>query len=367
MSGLLTRDSAIADGRGSTVRVGAATISATSQTTRNAASTPNATRPGCDRRARRMHGSGSLSAAPPKSASLTSLTSSKNAVVRWTSGGRGLGRSIGTSPQMRPGRGDITSTRSDRKTASARLCVMSIAVVSLSDQMRSSSLFIRRRVISSSAPNGSSRSSTRGTKHERPGDGGALAHPARQLAGPRVLEALEPHELDEVAGDRAAVAVSDRAPRDLEGQRHVAEHVPPREEARVLEHDAHLAATTGVAGAHAVDLDQAIGRLVDIGDEAEQGRLAAAGGPDDRDELAGRDGERDVLEGRERPAVEVEALGDALDQDDRGRRRRSGRVGRRLGGHQGIERAIITPGGCSRHPSPPPGWRWSSRRRPRRR
>ena len=42
--------------------------------------------------------------------------------------------------------------------------------------------------------------------HERPGDGDPLAHAARELRGPRLLEALEPDELDEVV---------DRAGRDL--------------------------------------------------------------------------------------------------------------------------------------------------------
>lgn len=57
---------------------------------------------------------------------------------------------------MRPGRGDITITRSARNTASGMLCVTSITVLRLCDQMRSSSRFMVSRVIASRAPKGSS-------------------------------------------------------------------------------------------------------------------------------------------------------------------------------------------------------------------
>ena len=45
------------------------------------------------------------------------------------------------------------------------------------------------------------------------------------------------------------------------------------------------------------------------GDHAHQGGLAAAGGSEDREELAGRDAERHVVDGR----VAAEALGDVDD------------------------------------------------------
>src|SRR6266699_3259988 len=64
---------------------------------------------------------------------------------------------------MEPGRELITSTRSERNTASAIECVMNSTLVSVSIQMRCSSMFIRSRVISSSAPNGSSISSSEGS------------------------------------------------------------------------------------------------------------------------------------------------------------------------------------------------------------
>ena len=53
--------------------------------------------------------------------------------------------------------------------------------------------------------------------------------------------------------------------------------------------------------------------LVEAGDEPQQGRLAAAGGAEQRDELAGLDGDADVAEHRQLDAVDVEGVADLLD------------------------------------------------------
>jgi hypothetical protein len=60
-----------------------------------------------------------------------------------------------TSAAIRPGRADITTTRSDSSTASAMAWVTKITDRAPS-QMRSSSSAMRSRVIASSAANGSS-------------------------------------------------------------------------------------------------------------------------------------------------------------------------------------------------------------------
>jgi hypothetical protein len=63
---------------------------------------------------------------------------------------------------MRPGRRDITTARVERNTASEIECVTKTIVLPLACQIRRSSAFSRSRVISSSAPNGSSMSSSAG-------------------------------------------------------------------------------------------------------------------------------------------------------------------------------------------------------------
>ncbi len=67
-------------------------------------------------------------------------------------------------PATRPGRGLITTTFVERKTASEIECVTKITVEPSVSQIESSSRFSRSRVISSSAPNGSSISSRAGSK-----------------------------------------------------------------------------------------------------------------------------------------------------------------------------------------------------------
>ena len=80
-----------------------------------------------------------------------------------SSGGRGYSHGISMSATMRPGRPLITSTRLDRYTASEIEWVMNIAANRLSWNRRCSSVCIFSRVISSSAPNGSSKRASCGS------------------------------------------------------------------------------------------------------------------------------------------------------------------------------------------------------------
>ena len=91
-----------------------------------------------------------------RSNSRTSVTSSKKRGASRVSTPRGLGRSISTIPAIRPGRGLITTTRDERNTASEIECVTKTTVEARRSQIESSSRLRRSRVISSSAPNGSS-------------------------------------------------------------------------------------------------------------------------------------------------------------------------------------------------------------------
>ena len=72
------------------------------------------------------------------------------------------GRSTSMTSLIRPGRGLITATWSERKIASEMPWVTISVVAGFSVQIRSSSRLSRCRVMSSSAPNGSSSSSTDG-------------------------------------------------------------------------------------------------------------------------------------------------------------------------------------------------------------
>ena len=81
----------------------------------------------------------------------------------WTSSLRGRGRSMSRTPSTRPGRGDMTTTLSERRTASGIECVMNTTVFRRSSQSRSMSSRICSRVKASSAPNGSSIRSSGGS------------------------------------------------------------------------------------------------------------------------------------------------------------------------------------------------------------
>ena len=84
-------------------------------------------------------------------------------------------------------------------------------------QMRSSSRFIFSRVSASSAPNGSSISTSFGIVDQRARDRGALLHAARELVGALVLGAGEADEREQVAR-RSRLAFTGR-PRISAGSR----------------------------------------------------------------------------------------------------------------------------------------------------
>ncbi len=65
---------------------------------------------------------------------------------------------------IRPGRALMTTTRDERNTASGIEWVTKTTVVPVRSQIRSTSEFMRSRVISSSAPNGSSINRMAGSK-----------------------------------------------------------------------------------------------------------------------------------------------------------------------------------------------------------
>ena len=100
----------------------------------------------------------------PWSASRTAVTRSKNDAASRSDSSRAASvpKPVSITSVIRPGRGDITTTRSERNTASGIECVTNTTAAPVSAAMRDSSACMRSRVISSSAPNGSSMSSSRG-------------------------------------------------------------------------------------------------------------------------------------------------------------------------------------------------------------
>ena len=74
----------------------------------------------------------------------------------------------------------------------------------------------------------------------------------------------------------------------------VVQHVPPGQEPKMLEH--HAAIALRLYYRHPVDRDRATGRLQQSGDHAKQRGFAAAGGPEQRDAFAARDGKAHILQ-----------------------------------------------------------------------
>ena len=161
----------------------------------------------------------------------------------------------GTTSAIRPGRGDMTTTRVERKTASAIECVTKRTRACRLLQMRRSSMFRRSLVISSSAPNGSSISSSAGSKESARAIADPLLHAARELPG---VVALEAGELDEpsISSTRSARALAVPA-EHLERQRDVLRDRAPVVEHGVLEDDPVVAVDPRLARRLPVDDDLA--------------------------------------------------------------------------------------------------------------
>ena len=169
----------------------------------------------------------------------------------------------------------------------------------------------RSRVISSSAPNGSSIRSSAGSNDERARDRDALLHPARELPGPARLETGQLDELEHL-GDPLLPPRPVPA-EQLERQRDVPHHRPPVVEDRVLEDDSVVVVEAGLVRRLPVHEQRPRARLDQVADDAEERRLAAARRADERDELPRRDLEIDVLERRHAGA---KGLREPLDRDD---------------------------------------------------
>jgi hypothetical protein len=163
----------------------------------------------------------------------------------------------------------------------------------------------------------------RGPARQRAGDRHALLHAARELARPVVGELREPDQLEQLVG--ACAAPGPALAVQLQRQLDVGADGPPLEQAGLLEGDAVVLVEARLARRLAVDERGALRRLDQVGDDAQQRRLAAARRADERHELAGGDAEVDARE-RLRPgraSTPRERLADPLEAYG----------GRRGGGH----------------------------------
>ena len=155
---------------------------------------------------------------------------------------------------------------------------------------------------------------------KRPGQGDPLLLATRELA--RVVAdprgEAHPGEALERGGARVVPA------RELERQHHVLQGGEARNELEGLEHEAHQPAPQAgapvlVQGGQvgAVEPDTPRGGEVQAGEEREQGRLAGAGFPDDRQGLAGGHRQPGPREDLERPLGARDALSEFLGAEDR--------------------------------------------------
>src|ERR1700730_1388205 len=149
---------------------------------------------------------------------------------------------------------------------------------------------------------------------ERAGERGALLHPARKLRRIGVLEAAKPDEIDEALRPRFAARA--RQAGTLEAVEHVRPHGLPREQGKVLEHDAAVGARRD--DRIAVDENPPALDRQEAADQIKQGGLAAARRTEQRHELARTHFERSAGE-REQRATAGRSIGvaDAFDDDRR--------------------------------------------------
>ena len=127
-----------------------------------------------------------------------------------------------------------------------------------------------------------------GVVDQRPGDGGPLPHAAGQLGGPGVLEAAQPHEVDQLVDPLLRRAHPCHVPREAD----VLGDAAPREQSRRLWHDSDLLALQRTRRRAALHRDGPAGRRLEATDEPQQGRLAASRGAEQADERAGLDPQR---------------------------------------------------------------------------
>ncbi len=191
-----------------------------------------------------------------------------------------------------------TTTRSATSNASSWSCVTKMLVTCSSSWKRRSQSRSSARTFASSAPNGSSSSSTFGSGASARTSAMRCFCPPDRFAGYCGRLLFEPHQAEQLL--HAVAHLRFRPLAHAQAERHVLEHGHVPEQRVVLENEADVAVAGGVPG-DVVVLEQhgAAVRHFQPGDDAEQGGLAGPGRAEQRDQLAGRAVDAHVVERRE--------------------------------------------------------------------
>ena len=139
----------------------------------------------------------------------------------------------------------------------------------------------------------------RGLHHDGAGQGHPLLLAAATALRIAAAEVAHLHHVEDALYLDADLVL--RHPPHLEAEGHVLGHRHVRPDRVALEDHRHVALLGRQRGARrgdapAVHLDGALTRLEEARDHPEGGRLAAAGGAEQRDELAGLQGEREAVD-----------------------------------------------------------------------
>jgi hypothetical protein len=150
------------------------------------------------------------------------------------------------------------------------------------------------------------------TEHERTRQRDPLLLPARELMRTALGVLGELHQLERLADALSALGLVD-VPLPAQAVGHVVLYRHVREQCIALEDrvDRPLVRRYG-RYVEPVDEDRACGRLLESGDHPQRRRLAAAGWPDQREELSGLDPQRQVVDSG---MVLTERLGQTAELD----------------------------------------------------
>ena len=194
---------------------------------------------------------------------------------------------------IRPGRGDITTTRSERNTASGIECVTNTVLVPVCAQMPQQ---LGLQPLAGHLVQRAERlvhQQQRRVHGQRPRDRDPLLHAAGQLGRVVPGEVGQPDQRQHLLGARLAVAPRASAAQ-LQRQLHVAPHGPPLEEAGLLERDAVLLVEPGAPGRLAGHRDRAGGRRIRSAISRSSVLLPQPDGPISDTNCAVADGQVDV-------------------------------------------------------------------------